>query len=232
MSVLVYLITEVPFVIGYGLPGNERGFLEVLAIPLFVFFAGYVGAERLWYRRAWEERPFGPSLAWRASWGYVARYLRLGVFALLILVLFDLPWLATSHPAATGGTAYVVSGAIGLLFFDFIGTFMTPALAYTTRSARKAIRIGLSVLRRTLPSSAPYVFIPPLALVLGTRLIPIDNNLAAIVIVGIFATLLNLLLKGATAAFYLRVAPAADWDAEPGSVTQQKRSARPDTWVP
>src|SRR6202043_4155802 len=99
MSVLVYLITELPFVIGYGLPGNERGFLEILAIPLFVFSAGYVGAERLWYRRAWEERPFGPSLAWRASWGYVGRYLRLGLFAVLILVLFDLPWLAASHTA-------------------------------------------------------------------------------------------------------------------------------------
>ena len=92
---------------------------------------------------------------------------------------------------------------------------VTPALAFTTRSPDKAIRIGLSLLRRTFPRNAAYVFVPPLALVVATRLIPAENSLVAVVALGAVATLFNLLVKGATAAFYLRVAPPAEAGAEP-----------------
>ena len=187
----------------------------LLAIPFALFSIGYVGAERLWYRRAWDHRPFGPRTAWRASWGYLRRYFALGVFGGALIFLFELPAILTSHGHIVDDAGYLVSSALALLFLDFIATFMTPALAYTTRSADKAIRTGLRLVWRTLPASAPYVFVPPLALLLGTRIVSTENNVAAIVAFGVAATLLNLLVKGATARFYLRVAPSADAGAEP-----------------
>src|SRR6266436_2100774 len=46
---------------------------------------------------------------------------------------------------------------------DFALTFVTPALAYTTRSAARGRGIGFAMIRQTWPRCAFYVLCPPLA---------------------------------------------------------------------
>ena len=93
---------------------------------------------------------------------------------------------------------YVVALAI-----DFALTFVTPALAYTTRSVQSALRIGFAMIRQTWPRSALYVLCPPLALNIMNYAFPesIPGMQAAL---GVVFTLVSLVAKGAIAAFYLR----------------------------
>src|SRR3989442_10207954 len=55
---------------------------------------------------------------------------------------------------------------------DFALTFVTPALAFTTRSAWRALGIGLAMIRQTWPRSALYVLCPPLALSVMNYIFP------------------------------------------------------------
>jgi hypothetical protein len=98
-----------------------------------------------------------------------------------------------------------------VLFFilDVALTFVTPALTFTTSSARGAFSIGVTMLRVFWPASAPYALMPALIFILGAQafLGPFIGAGGALVATAL-AGLLSLALKGATVAFYLRHLPA------------------------
>lgn len=85
-------------------------------------------------------------------------------------------------------------------------TFVTPALAFSTRRVRRALAIGLRMIRSEWPVSAWYVLVPPLAAVLIVQILTRTSDVPVGIqlLTSAFATLLNLWFKGATAAFYLR----------------------------
>jgi hypothetical protein len=90
-----------------------------------------------------------------------------------------------------------------VIAMDFALTFVTPALAYTTRSAWHAVGIGVAMIRQTWPRSALYVLRPPLALNLLNCISPVGGRVLQLTITFV-VTLAALLAKGAIAAFYLR----------------------------
>jgi len=82
-------------------------------------------------------------------------------------------------------------------------TFVTPALAYTTRSAWRALGIGFAMIGQTWPRSALYVLCPPLALSLLSYIFPVGGAVPHFILTSVLV-LISLLAKGAIAAFYLR----------------------------
>src|SRR5437870_12274959 len=96
-----------------------------------------------------------------------------------------------------------VGMAAVVVAMDFALTLVTPALAYTTRSAVRAVRIGFAMIGQTWPRSALYVLCPPLALNLLNYVSPFGGLVLQLTTTFV-VTLVGLLAKGAIAAFYLR----------------------------
>ena len=176
----------------------------VLAI-LFYVFLGWPGTEREWYRRAFGGEVFPPSEIWPTSRRFFGRFLRLGLLLspFLVVVLALMCVIGWDTPPAIGFSL--------VLFFvlDVALTFVTPALTFTTSSARSALSIGVDMLRARWPAAAPYALTPALVVILGTQTVvqPLTGPAGAFVgsaVAGLFA----LALKGATVAFYLRHPPA------------------------
>ncbi|HEX8919297.1 MAG TPA: hypothetical protein VF898_12395 [Chloroflexota bacterium] len=189
--------------------GHTAWFWILPSLPFAVFGVGYVGTERLWYRRAWNVQGMTPEDVWRASWGYFGRYVRLGLIGLVGIAVIELPVLVISHASWTSPIFSILLVVLAVVL-DVLATFVTPALAYTTRSAFRAISIGLSTVRQTWPESALYVLCPPLALAVLLRLFNPEHGLPLLA-QDTSTTLLNLAFKGAVAAYYLRLAiPAED----------------------
>jgi hypothetical protein len=196
---------------------------HILAALVTVAFLGWAGSERLWYLRAFTGRTLSVRAALSVSFSYWPRLLCLSLLVGVVTVPLSIPiTIAAMRGSTTGGTRHVnlgvgwlvYSAALSLLI-DFTLTFVTPALIYTSGRARDALTIGLGLLRQTWPHAAPYVLIPPLAVVILGRLSqgPVGVVGAAVIVV---SYALNLLAKGATASYYLRlVAPIGpDGDLE------------------
>ena len=196
---------------------------------LALVFLGWVGAERLWYLRAFTGRRMTVTRALQSALHYWGRFFVLGLLGGLVfavLMVPALPAMVHAAPDAPGeapdyGPGLVVYLAAISLIVDFALTFVSPAIVYTTKSAHDALTIGLTLLKRSWPASVPYVLLPPLAVLLLTRVS--DGPLGWIgAVVYVAASLVNLLAKGATASYYLRVVPLAgpdgatdhtlDWD--------------------
>jgi hypothetical protein len=192
------------------------GLVELAFLVIGLFSLGSVGTERLWYRRAWQgEGHMSAGEVWSLSWQFVGRYLVLGLYCGAPLAVIFWIWLAHAFPSRrfspfAGG--YLVALYVVFALIDFALTFVTPALAYTTRRARTAIRIGWRLIARTWPASAMYVVVPPLAVLTVARANPGHLNPVVALLPVMLVTLINLLMKGATAAFYLRHVKAAGAD--------------------
>jgi hypothetical protein len=172
------------------------GFLLLLQI-------GSWGTERVWYLRAYRHQMLPIQDLWRLSWKFVGRYVRLG---LLVGWPYSVLLGAASHSQSQGQLPIWFWVSTNLLFIasDFVLTFATPALAYTTASARQALGISVRLIWKLWPRSAAYALVPPLALLLVARTNSLELNPALALAVTCLATLLNLLLKGATASLYIR----------------------------
>jgi hypothetical protein len=107
-------------------------------------------------------------------------------------------------PADTDGFL-LYANAVGLLI-SIAFTFVTPALAFTTRRVRDASRIGLRMIRTEWPACSGYVVAPPIVSFAIVRFVGpwSDADLLSRLLIVACAPLLNLWFKGATAAFYLR----------------------------
>jgi len=190
----------------------------VLLLPIALFQVGYVGAERIWYRQIWWKSRLRLGEIWTLGWFFFGRFLLLAIIVLPLAipaaavliskVLSEITFAATENGTVgtnpdTFADVYadpVVFGVIALTYvvMDLLLTFATPALAFTTSRPVEALRINRRVIREQFPTSLLYVLIPSFALVLLLR--TSYTNIA----IGAGVTAFNLLMKGATAAFYLR----------------------------
>jgi hypothetical protein len=186
-----------------------------------VVFLGWVGSERLWYLRAFTGRELAARAALRASLTYWGRFVALSFWLSLLTIplyvpafvyggLLDRDRIEAHEPLALWALVYL---AVGSLITDFLLTFVTPAIVFNTRRARSAIKIGLRLLRLTWPHAALYVLFPPLAVLLLTRFSsgPVGWGGAVLIVA---STLVNLVAKGAVAAYYLRIMPITEPDGD------------------
>jgi hypothetical protein len=198
--------------------------LAFVALFASLFFSiGYVGTERIWYLRIFSGKSLTPNRVLELSWDFLGRYLVLGLMFFWPVWVFTIGGVLLLHGAKLP-VWYWVGAYCLVTAADFALTFVTPALAYSTRKATQATRIGMGMIREYWPATATYVLVPPLAILLLARFNPQHLNPAGVVLTTAASTLLNLLMKGATAAFYLRRHPAvSDYGAVrlawwPGSI--------------
>src|SRR2546422_7382876 len=168
---------------------------------------GWYGAERVFFQRHLKGTPvtFGHLLGLVPA--FMGRFVALGVLCSIVLFAsFALTFAAdlTMHsPPDTPPAWFFVTLCALFVAGDFVLTFVTPALAYTTRSAVHALRIGFAMIRQTWPRCALYVLCAPLALnvlhlIYPTRSVGLQLALTVVFVV------VGLLAKGAIAAFCLR----------------------------
>jgi hypothetical protein len=175
-------------------------------LSLFVT-AGWIGTERICYLRAFRERGITRDELRRMTLSFIPRFAILGMAVAPLIIPAVIVFAAT---APTDGATDVAGF---LLYANAVGfvlgvtcTFIMPALAFTTRRVRTAVRIGLRMIRTEWPTCWAYVLLPPL---IGLAIVRSVGPWAeADLIPRLFALtgapLLNLWFKGATAAFSLR----------------------------
>jgi hypothetical protein len=222
--------------------------LTFLALPFTFFAIGFPGTQRLWLLRGLRGDSFTFSQAFNRNWSYFGRFFRLS-FALFLPVGVGagVGWLLSRSflGLLLGGLA------VGILL-DFALTFVTPALAFSTRKVREAIPLGLRMIRSEWPNAALYVLVPPLAILLvsylapgaasirrikenwdlikaGRQPQPIDESIRLISAgLSALSAMLGLLAKGATTAFYTRRFDVPAFGASSGPEDTPAAPPRPD----
>ena len=178
-----------------------------LSLPVVLFQVGWIGTERIWFLRLFRGVPFQTFEIWPVTRRFFGRFLVFG----LLFASASFPVLVVAFIAFPGKTRGEIStpayGALigtGLLL-DFAGTFVVPALAFTTRRVRDAVRLGLRMIREEWPRSLPYVLVPPLAIQTLFLVVPRSAVRGPIGVVGAVASgIVGLVFKGAIARYYLR----------------------------
>jgi hypothetical protein len=193
-------------VLWWTVPVNGYGNDAVtIALGIVTFLAvGWPGTEREWYRRSFTGTGLAPSEILPTTWHFFGRFLRLALLAIpLCILLVVLSAWSESSPVVDMGLALVLVFLVDVAF-----TFVTPALTFTTSSAREALSIGFVMLRAHWPAAAPYALTPALVIILGAQTLvqPVIGTGGAFLATAL-AGLLALAIKGATVAFYLRNAP-------------------------
>ena len=188
--------------------------LVLVAIPFLLLSAGLSGAEREWYRTVFDGGRFGLRDLVAAIYRYAGRFVALGLLFGVPLLAFDW-WLlqvaVSAQPFRPGSVAGAVRtarllGTVPLVIVDFLLTFVSPALVFSTRHVIDAILDGILMIRRLWPKTLPYVLFPPLALqAIGLTSTSAFGPLSWIEVV--VTSLLLLWAVGATSLFYLRHAP-------------------------
>jgi hypothetical protein len=181
-------------------------FLTDSRTPLIIWFVtfGWYGAERVFFlcKRDGKEIILGDLL--ECAPHFVGRFFRLGLLAAMVAVPLNM--FVFARLGETSSKAPRLALLLMVVAGDFLLTFVTPALVFTTRSAWQALRIGVSMIRQTWPGSGLYVLCPPLALNMLNAIYPTHLPIVRLVSTATFV-LLALLAKGATVAFYLRERP-------------------------
>lgn len=182
-----------------------------LALPVLVLGIGWLGTERIWYLRVYRNEPVSARELWRMTWAFFGRFLRLGILAgiawspVLIVALLRVNGDPGDTDRLLSSPGVWITTAVVTIVIDFALTFVTAALAYSTRRVREALRLGFRMLREHWPRTAWYAAVPPLAVVLILRVTESSTSTGpGHVALSVVAALLNLWFKGATAAFYLR----------------------------
>ncbi len=184
--------------------------VQMAFLPLIIFAIGWVGTERVWYSRAFRAERLQLKEAWRLTWRFLGRYAALGILVFLPLVILVI--IVYFLNPSTMRLMFV----IGIVPIDILLTFVTPALAFSTSKVSEALRIGVRMITQAWPGTAPYVLIPPLAITLIVQLSPLGMfGIAGLFGITGLTVLLNLLFKGAVAAYYLRESPGTEWQEVP-----------------
>jgi hypothetical protein len=175
-------------------------FLAIAAISLATI--GFPGAQRVWYLRAFRGDVLDAAEVWPITRAFFGRFFVLGLATLVVTVPAALVSLAIS------GDGRIACFVATSFLLDIVLTFVTPALAYTTRSVGEAVRIGIGTIGREWPRSTWYVLTPGIAGSALVWIVPADLfGDGGSIAVAIGAALLALWFKGAIAAFYLRRHP-------------------------
>jgi hypothetical protein len=201
----------------------EQPAVALLAALLALLLLGWPCAERVWLLRIWTGRSMTLAQAWRGTLDCFGRMLVLGLVVLLGGALLLLPLgvaLALQVEVAADGAVALPGGepdwvgpyvAVVTAVGYCVLTFVTPALAYSTRRVRDALRIGLRLLRVSLPQTAGYVLLPALVAAGGTALTYRHLDAVAVLVTVLSAAALAL-GRGATASYYVRTVPGAGPD--------------------
>lgn len=179
-----------------------------LALPLELFLLGFAGTQRVWFLRGLRFRRLDPDEVWPMTMAFLPRFWLFGLVTGLCLVGSLLVL------RAIGGLVLLPSHAapvwillVPCLIGDVVLTFVTPALALSVRSWRKALRQGVRMLGATWPSSAFYVLTPGIALFALAAWAPAPGGIAARALLAAAGALLALWFRGAVVAFYVRLHP-------------------------
>jgi len=185
------------------------GKVIALVLPLELFLAGFVGTERIFYLRAYR----GERLYWREvlpmTWRFLGRFVVLGLIVSIPAgVLYVIVDIAT-RPALHHHFGLTIWSRITLLVFgmvlDVLLTFVVPALAFSTRSAGEALRLGVGMLKGAWPASAWYAFAPGLTVAAVALALPRSViGYWPAVAVAMAGGALGLAFKGAAVPFYLQ----------------------------
>jgi hypothetical protein len=200
ITVLLGVAFDIPRVVG---PGGA-----LISLPVGLLLVGWLGTQRIWYLRLFRGRQLERQELWPFTFAFLGRYLALGFLAGILFAFVAIPLsVAVNGPVAR---AIVV---LPLVFVgDFVFTFVTPALAFSTRQVSEALRLGWRTLWDGWPATAPYAVAAPLLLIgvgqLLSRTLGAGGFAASLV-----GLLLALLFKGATAAYYLRIHRVGDGGA-------------------
>jgi len=194
--------------------------LGVITLAAGIFALGWLGAERTFFRLRREGKEVALRELVDSVLGFIGRFFKLGVLvgvavfpAIAVGMLVGTRY-AKEGNVELGAVVIYVSTIAVMLVLDVALTFVTPALTFTTPSAREALRIGLRMIRQTWPRSGLYILCPPLALNLLNAMYRNQRPQVTMVTTAAFA-ILSLVAKGATAVFYLRERPIAAPDAAP-----------------
>ena len=191
--------------------------LDLLDIPLLLGLVGFVGTERIFYLRAYRNSRLEAREVVPFSWRFIGRFLVLGIVAVVPFVAIIATIEVVVQPAPYKADAFPIWVRMSILTFglilDLLLTFVTPALAFSTRSVNEALHIGWRMLKDTWPTSAWYAFTPGLtlgviALVLPRSLIGLVGSIALAGVTGA----LGFAFKGAVVPFYVRHAPGIGKD--------------------
>jgi hypothetical protein len=186
-----------------GIPSD--GPWIVAGLTLEIATVGWIGVERIWYLRLARGNSLAAGEVWPLWKALFGRYARLGLAVSLTFVPVII-LLVMSNVVLVR-----VAGGVWGLVFDLALTFVTPALAFTTRRVRTAARIGLRMVHDEWPSCAWYVLAPPLLVTLLSQTVLRAYAGTALGFgAGACGTLFTLACKGATAAFYLRKRPSGE----------------------
>jgi hypothetical protein len=193
-------------------------------LALVLFWLGWAGAERIFFLRHLEKKPVTVEELLGYCVSFFGRFFALAV--LLGIVAFGLTlFMMTCDWAPLHAFKFELGLAISMAAVDFVLTFVPSALAFTTRSVRRSLRIGLRMIGRTWPRCGLYVLCPPLALNFVNTIYPMHlTSVRLVVTAGL--TVLALLAKGATAAFYLRERPTYGPDGAAHVTAAEEASAR------
>jgi hypothetical protein len=196
------------------LESRRSGVTVLVCLVTVLFMLGWDGIERMFFLAHRDGKKVTLAQLLASVPFFVGRFVRLAcllgmVVFPVVLCLFVLA--DRSHPAAPK-VARVAAQRLQLSMvvvpIDIALTFVTSALVFTTRSAWRALRIGVAMIRQTWPRSGLYVLCPPLALNMLNVIYP-TNILAVRLVTTAGLALLALLAKGSTAAFYLRERPVS-----------------------
>src|SRR5438132_1252850 len=185
--------------------------ITAATFAVMLVYVGWLGAERVFFQRHLEGKPVSLPHLLRLVKAFVGRFFVLGVFFGVIVLTFffalaGVLGIDIAHLPDTGAQfplSFQVSFAALAIVMDLALTFVTPALAYTTRSVVRAWDIGLAMIRQTWPRSALYVLCPPLALSLLNYIFPVGGRALPLMLTSV-VTLVALLAKRAIAALHLR----------------------------
>lgn len=175
---------------------------DVVAVALAVLLVGYPGTERIWYQRAFAGQAMSPREIWRSLWRFFWPFLKLTILVGPLAFMVSLP-VQLTFPENAGALILVLT--VFSLLADVALTFVVPALTFSTRKVREAVRIGLVMIRHQWPGSAWYALAPPLAVLVLVRAPIVFGRLGSIgrFATAVAATLLSLAFKGAIARFFL-----------------------------
>lgn len=198
-----------------------------LAVAPSLYWVGYLilvafsATQRIFYLRFWKARDFSIREVPKLTWSLAGRFYRLlaivGVPILLlmgIIVGVEGAVKTTSHNAKDVLPLRVyVSWLVVFFLVDTLLTFVTPALVYSTRSAKESLKLGFKFLRNTWPNSAWYVLTPGLTISAIALAIPKSDGGSVVgVVIFVASGLVAFGFRGAVVPYYLRLVYAVGED--------------------
>jgi hypothetical protein len=177
---------------------------QAITFGLGLLSVGWLGTQLIWYQRVFEGEGLHARELIPVTVRFILRYFLL--FALLLIPAATLAVLLSLFVRLRADSFQSPVGRVSLIVvivaIQVVGTFIIPALAYSTSKVRKAIPIGLRMLADGWPENWRYVVMPAVftgAIAGVSWLMPLGQTGWAII-----GALGSLVFWGAVARYYLR----------------------------